>query len=59
MISPLQRLGAALGLCLAMATPASAAQQAASVLKIDSGPLRGVDDGPLLSYQGFPYAAPL
>jgi para-nitrobenzyl esterase len=29
-----------------------------SVIQIDSGPLRGTDDGRLLSYQGIPYAAP-
>ena len=34
------------------------AAQPTSVLKIDNGPLRGVDDGEMLSYLGIPYAAP-
>lgn len=29
-----------------------------SVMRIDSGPLRGIDDGELVSYLGIPYAAP-
>ena len=41
-------------------TPVSkaSAQQQTSVLEIDSGPLRGVEQGELLSYLGIPYAAP-
>ena len=47
----------AIGLCAAMASHAVQAAQPTSVMKIDSGPVRGIDDGEMLSYLGIPYAA--
>ena len=40
--------------------PVSAAEvmHPTSVMRIDSGPLRGFDDGEMVSYLGIPYAAP-
>lgn len=58
MNTPFKRIGAALGLCLAIVASPVSAQQMTSVLRIDSGPLRGIDDGRMLSYLGIPYAAP-
>lgn len=58
-MTTLEKLAAALALCIGLATANSAAAlQATSVVKIDSGPLRGEDDGDMLSYLGIPYAAP-
>jgi para-nitrobenzyl esterase len=54
----LKRFSAALALCISLTAGAAEAAQPTSVLKIGSGPLRGLDDGEMLSYRGIPYAAP-
>ncbi len=45
-------------LALNMTVPANAAPQVTSVLRTDSGPLRGIEQGEMNAYLGIPYAAP-
>jgi para-nitrobenzyl esterase len=54
----LKHLPAVIAVCFGLGGGAAEATQPTSVLKIDNGPLRGVDDGEMLSYLGIPYAAP-
>lgn len=47
-----------ISLCCLLFVNIGQAAQETSVLKIDSGPIQGIDDGELLSWEGIPYAAP-
>ncbi|TCM46343.1 carboxylesterase type B [Rhizobium sp. PP-F2F-G48] len=58
MTTLLKRSAIAAALFLASSIGSVAADQPTSAVKIDSGPLQGVDDGTLRSYLGIPYAAP-
>jgi para-nitrobenzyl esterase len=43
---------------LGAAVPPAVAQKATSVLRTDSGPVRGIEQGSMNAYLGIPYAAP-
>ena len=53
-----KHLTAVVACCIGLTLGAAQAAQPTSVLKIDSGPLRGADDGEMLSYLRIPYASP-